>query len=122
MVKTAAIAEGNARFAAERHSGLVCVFMGATSGIGLATLQRLLTMVHSSTLYILGRDSSRHASRIGQLRELAPGSRIIFIETQVSLISGIDAASEQIKLAEQKVDILCMSPGGMPFQGAVCMQ
>ena len=120
MVQPDAIAERNRRFASGDHEGLVCVFMGATSGIGLATLRRLLTMVRSSTFYVLGRDPSRYASELAGLRELAPSSKINFIEVQVSIISDIDAASEQIKSAEEKVDILCMSPGGMPFQGAVC--
>ncbi|KAM7215917.1 hypothetical protein V8F06_008675 [Rhypophila decipiens] len=119
MTKTDVITSSNERFARERHEGLVCVFMGGTSGIGLATLRRLLTMVQSSTFYVLGRNPARYANDIDQLRKLAPTCRIIFIEAEASLISSVDAACDQIKSAEKKVDLVCMSPGGMPFQGAV---
>ncbi len=118
MVKTATVTDSNARFANEHHEGLVCVFAGATGGIGRATVERMSTMLHSSTFYILGRNPSRYADRLEQWR--STGNKIVFIETQVSLISGIDVACEQIKAAEKRVDYLCMSTGGMPFQGAVC--
>lgn len=120
MVGVAAIAESNLAYAREQHSGLVCVFAGATAGIGRATLERLAIMLHSSTFYILGRDKQRHAAWLGQLRATAPSSKFVYIEAQVSLISDIDKACDQILPSERKVDILCMSPGGMPFAGAKC--
>lgn len=120
MVGALAIAESNLAYAQEQHSSLVCVFAGATAGIGRATLERLATMLHSSTFYILGRNKQRHAAWLDQLGATAPRSRFVYIEAQVSLISDIDKACDQILSAEQKVDILCMSPGGMPFAGAKC--
>jgi NADP-dependent 3-hydroxy acid dehydrogenase YdfG len=121
MVATISVKESNTRFAAQQHKGLVCVFAGATSGIGLGTLERMVTMLYSSTFYVLGRSPSRYASQLDQLRKLSATNKIVFVETEVSLISGIDAACAQIASAEQKVDYLCMSPGGLPFQGDVCM-
>jgi NADP-dependent 3-hydroxy acid dehydrogenase YdfG len=121
MVKLANITASNISFASQHHEGRVCVFAGATSGIGFGTLLRMVTMLDSSTFYILGRSPSQFASRLDELRTLAPSSKFVFVETQVSLISGIDSACEQITSAEQRVDYLCMSPGGMPFQGAVGM-
>lgn len=119
MVNILEIQESNARFAHEIHKGLVCVFAGATSGIGLATLQKLTTLLQSSTFYVLGRPE-KHFSLLDNIRTIASSNKIIFIEMQFSLISSIDEACAQITSAEQKVDYLCMSPGGMPFQGAVC--
>lgn len=121
MVGAEAIIESNAHFSQEHHEGAVCVFAGATAGIGLATLERLATMVRSSTFYVLGRKPGRYADRLNNLRRYAPTNRIVFIEAQISLLSSIDAACQQIISAEQKVDYLCMSPGGMPFSGAICM-
>ncbi|KAH8646021.1 hypothetical protein BGZ60DRAFT_438356 [Tricladium varicosporioides] len=119
MIKITTIIESNERFASQQHEGLVCVFIGATSGIGMGTLRKMATMLYSSTFYVLGRSESRFQKELDQLRERSPSCNFIFIETQVSLISGIDAACDKITSAEQKVDYLCMSPGGMPFQGAV---
>lgn len=121
MVGATAIVESNLVYAQEQHGGLVCVFAGATAGIGRATLERLATMLRSSTFYILGRNKQRHAPWLEQLGAISSSSRFIFVEVQVSLISDIDTACSQILSAEPKVDILCMSPGGMPFAGAKCM-
>ncbi|KAM7198340.1 hypothetical protein V8F33_005131 [Rhypophila sp. PSN 637] len=119
MTNTAAITFSNELFAHEKHEGLVCVFMGATSGIGLAALGRLVTRVRSSTFYVLGRNPERYVTELDVLRKMALTCSIIFIEAEVSLISSVDTACDQIKSSEEKVDIVCMSPGGMPFQGAV---
>lgn len=121
MVGATEIAESNLAYEKEKHGGLVCVFAGATAGIGRATLERLTTMLHSSSFYILGRNKQRHAPWLEQLRAISPDNKFIYIEGQVSLISDIDTACNQILSTEQKVDILCMSPGGMPFAGPKCM-
>ncbi|ROW00363.1 hypothetical protein VMCG_07240 [Cytospora schulzeri] len=118
MVNTTTITESNARYAAEHHKGLVCVFAGGTAGIGAATLERLATMLQSSTFYILGRNPPRHVACLEQLRASSPSNNFVFIEALVSLISDIDSACSQIRSAEKRVDFLCMSPGGMPFAGA----
>jgi len=121
MVTTAAVRTSNDRFAkSERHLGLVCVFAGATSGIGRATLESLVGMLESSNFYVLGRNPDRFARHLERLRASAPTNKIVFIETQLSLISSVDAACERIKAAEKKVDRVCLSPGGMPFGGATC--
>lgn len=118
MVDTTEVRESNAAFAKEQHSRLVCVFAGATAGIGRATLERLATMIYVSTFYILGRNREHHAAWLGQLRATSPTNKSVYVDAQISLISNIDTACNQILAAETKVDILCMSPGGMPFAGA----
>lgn len=120
MVKFCDVVESNARFARGQHEGRVCVFAGATSGIGYGTLRRLVTMMRSSIFYVLGRTESRFAAQLDELRASAPTNKIVFVECQLSLIRDVDAACKKIAAAEEKVDLLCMSPGGMPFQGAVC--
>lgn len=121
MVVIASVKEHIARFTSQHHMGRVCVFSGATSGIGFGTIQKMLYMLHSSTFYILGRSQSKFATRLEELRALSPSCKIVFIECQVSLLSDMDSACEQIASAEDKVDCLCMSQGGMPFRGATCM-
>ncbi|KAK6073208.1 short-chain dehydrogenase reductase [Seiridium cupressi] len=119
MVNISDIVDNNARFASNGHEGRVRVFLGATSGTGLGTLRRFVTMLQSSTFYILGRTESRFASELERLMASAPTCKLVFIEAHVSFIRSINAACEKIMLSEDKVDYICMSPGGMPFQGAL---
>ncbi|XXG98992.1 hypothetical protein Hte_005325 [Hypoxylon texense] len=120
MVPAAAVIRSNAEFARRGVQGAVCVFAGATSGIGARTLERMMTMFGSATFYVLGRSASRFASQRKVLESLNPQMNIVYVETDVSLISGIDAACEQIAATEKKVDFLCMSMGGIPMNGAEC--
>ncbi|KAI0403325.1 hypothetical protein F4802DRAFT_571724 [Xylaria palmicola] len=108
----------NAQFASSGRTGAVCVFAGATSGIGARTLERMLSMFEEATFYITGRSPERFAEQLKVLEARKnPKCTIVFIETDVSLISGIDKASEVILAAESHVDYLCMSMGGVPVNG-----
>ena len=121
MVKAATVKQSNARYASEHHEGLVCVFSGATSGIGAGTLERMALMLHAPILYVIGRSAQRFASQRTKLEKLNPSCKVVFLEAQVSLLSDIDAVSQQIIAAEKKVDFLYMSPGHMPLNGPQCM-
>ncbi|XXG98987.1 hypothetical protein Hte_005320 [Hypoxylon texense] len=120
MVNINAVVQNNQRFS-NQHSedDVIGVFAGATSGIGARTLERMTTMYHAPTFYVLGRSSPSHfASQRKALEALNPTCRIIYIEADVSLISGVDLACQQIIAAETRVDYLCMSMGGLPLTGA----
>ncbi|KAI1121358.1 hypothetical protein F5Y10DRAFT_102547 [Nemania abortiva] len=119
MVKASSIIQSNARFARQNIQGVVCVFAGATSGIGARALERMLGMFSSGNFYVLGRSPARFEVQRKTLESFAnPACKIIFVEADVSLISDIDSASHFISAAEQKVDYLCMSMGGIPMNGA----
>lgn len=120
MVKIQSVKQSNAAFAADRSksSGLVCVFAGATSGIGASTLEVLVSTLHDSTFYILGRSSQKFQTQREKLAALNPSAQLNFIETDVSLLSNIDAACKQI--SPEKIDILYMSQGLVPLNGAEC--
>ncbi|KIW10015.1 hypothetical protein PV08_11791 [Exophiala spinifera] len=118
MVQLAQVKDHNRRFANEQHGGNVCVFVGATRGIGAGTLTRMATMIHKSTFYILGRSAKRAEEQLETLRASNPSNKFIFIEVDVTLLSGVDAACEQIAEAERKIDYLCMSAGLVPLNGA----
>ncbi|PVH95204.1 hypothetical protein DM02DRAFT_691233 [Periconia macrospinosa] len=119
MVAISDIRKSNESYAARDHSGLTCVFAGATAGIGAATLKEMVGLLRSSTFYILGRQPERYKHRLDELKTIGPTNKIVFVETQVALISGIDKACNFIRSDAEKVDLICVSPGGMPFQGAV---
>ena len=120
MVTTTAVREHNARFADEQHSGLVCVFTGGTSGIGAGTLEKMVTQLHQSTFYVLGRSEDRFAAQRRKLEALAPTNKIVFVHAQVSLIRDVDAVCKRIASKEQKADYLYMSAGLVPLNGAEC--
>ena len=120
MVNLKTVEEENFRFASAQHAELVLVFAGATAGIGLSTLERMLTMVQRSTFYVIGRSATKFAAKLEMLKALNRGSTIIFLEAQFSLISDIDDVSKKISAAENKVDYLFLSPGAVPLNGATC--
>jgi NAD(P)-dependent dehydrogenase (short-subunit alcohol dehydrogenase family) len=123
MVKLSAITETNARFASGKsnNESLVCVFVGATSGTGSGTIEKLATMLEAPTFYVLGRSAARFAGQRAKLERLNSNLKLEFIETDVTLISGIDAACENIMAAEKRVDYLYMSQGCIPLSVPQCM-
>ena len=120
MVNTTIVRQCNARFASEHHSGLVCVFAGATSGIGAGTLERMALMLHEPTFYVIGRSAARFTSQRSKLQSLNASCKIIFLEAEVSLLSDVDRVCKQITDSEKKVDCLYMSPGMMPLNNPEC--
>ena len=119
MVK-ATVVRQNIEFNKEQDVGLVCVFVGATSGIGASTLETTVQKLQKSTFYVLGRSASRFADQRAKLESLGTSCRIVFIQAEVSLLSAVDAACKQIAVSEQRVDYLYMSPGLIPLNGPQC--
>ncbi|RYP45089.1 hypothetical protein DL768_008520 [Monosporascus sp. mg162] len=111
------IREANARYSSS-HEPVVCVFAGATSGIGASTIERLARMFERPTFYVVGRSKSRFAPQRTRLNAINPSCKIVFLEAEFSLLSHVDDVCNQISASEQKVDLLYMSPGLIPLNGA----
>jgi NADP-dependent 3-hydroxy acid dehydrogenase YdfG len=120
MVHISTIRERNARYTKEHSAGLVCVFVGATAGIGAATLERMVQMLDDSTFYVLGRSATKFQAQKSKLESLNTNNKISFIQTEVSLVSGVDDACQLVVEKENEVDYLYMSAGKVPFEGATC--
>lgn len=121
MVRTSTVQTADRALAsAHDASGLVCVFVGATSGIGLSTVTALLNIAQHSTFYIVGRSEKRFASQMRAWRATNRSCRLVFLEAQVSLLSEVDAACAKVTEAEERVDILYMSPGYLPVGPRQC--
>jgi NADP-dependent 3-hydroxy acid dehydrogenase YdfG len=97
--------------------GVVAVFAGATSGIGLATLKQFAKNANGPRAYIIGRSQEKASRIIDHLKTINPMGTYVFIEGQVSLIKEVDRICEEIKKFENHVDILCMSPGYLSLDG-----
>ncbi|KAF4439070.1 hypothetical protein FACUT_4424 [Fusarium acutatum] len=95
----------------------VAVFVGATRGIGLATLKVLIRALPQPRFYVIGRSKARFAGELAILNESNPNATIQFVEAEVSLIKAIDGACERIMKLEKHVDLLFMSPGSLAFGG-----
>jgi NADP-dependent 3-hydroxy acid dehydrogenase YdfG len=116
MVNITDIRISNAAFKASKPS-VVAVFVGATSGIGLATAKHLTSAAVTPTLYILGRSKTSATPLLDDLARINPQAKINFIETEIGLIKNVDKACEEIVSKEKKVDTLFLSPGGVSFGG-----
>jgi NADP-dependent 3-hydroxy acid dehydrogenase YdfG len=97
--------------------GLVAIFAGATSGIGLATLKQFAKNSNGPRAYIIGRSKEKASHIIDQLKIINPMGTFVFIEGQISLIKEVDRICGEIKKLENHVDILCMSPGYLSLGG-----
>ncbi|KAF2787564.1 NAD(P)-binding protein [Melanomma pulvis-pyrius CBS 109.77] len=98
-------------------SGLVAIFVGGTSGIGLSTAREFVRNTNSPHVYLVGRNQAEATRIIGELREINPTSQLDFIKSDVSLLKNVDEACRQIKEKEQKVNLLFMTVGYVTFQG-----
>jgi NADP-dependent 3-hydroxy acid dehydrogenase YdfG len=116
MVAIKDVRASNATFK-KTNSGLVAVFVGATSGIGMGTLKAFTKNANAPHIHILGRSKSAAKPLLDELHASNPGASINFIETEISLMKNVDKACDEIKSKEQKVDILCTSSGYLTWEG-----
>ncbi|WPG97424.1 Hypothetical protein R9X50_00019900 [Acrodontium crateriforme] len=102
-----------------RHTTLTAVFVGATRGIGLATLRSFAHHIPEPRAIIIGRSAAKFASQLDSLSELNPAGSYTFLENNIELIADIDAICTTIiaKLEGQKIDLLFTSQGYISFAG-----
>lgn len=98
-------------------SGLVAIFVGGTSGIGLSTAREFVRNTNSPHVYLVGRNQTEATRIISELREINPTSQLNFVKSDVSLLKGVDEACREIKEKEQKVNLLFMTVGYLTLQG-----
>jgi NADP-dependent 3-hydroxy acid dehydrogenase YdfG len=118
MVNIKDVRKSNLAFKLSGHtSGLVAVFVGATSGVGMGTLKQFAKYATAPKVYVIGRSKTGATPLLNELKALNPEATFAFIETEISLIKNVDLACDEIKSKEKKVDILFMSPGYLSFDG-----
>ncbi|KAL4734226.1 hypothetical protein BDV11DRAFT_212965 [Aspergillus similis] len=120
MVSITKVRECNARAASDART--VCVFAGATSGIGAGTLSRLVQMRPNSTFYVIGRSATRFAQfqqqhLVHSIHSQNGNGQVIFLEAEISILAQVDDVCRRIARLENRVDWLYMSPGMIPLNG-----
>ncbi|GAP82450.1 putative short-chain dehydrogenase reductase SDR [Rosellinia necatrix] len=111
MVSISSIRSSNSLVSTTLPPGLVALFVGATSGIGEATLKQFAQHATQPRVYFVGR-SQEAADRItAECQALNPGGQYVFRKADVSLIKVVDEVCEEIKAREQAINLLFLSCG-----------
>jgi NAD(P)-dependent dehydrogenase (short-subunit alcohol dehydrogenase family) len=111
MVSLQAMLSHNAGICSSLPAGLVAVFVGATSGIGAATLKAFAKYTRVPRAYFVGRSQTAADTIIAECKALNPGGEYVFIEADISLIRTVDEVCARIKARETRLDILFLSQG-----------
>ncbi|RYO72783.1 hypothetical protein AA0113_g790 [Alternaria arborescens] len=93
------------------------VFVGATDGIGKAILQALVSKGFPTKIYIVGRNKASHRVLLEDLARSNPQATLIFVEGQISLVADAQRIASQIAAQEDRVELLFLSSGYLPFTG-----
>ena len=98
---------------------LTAVFIGATNGIGLATLRAFAKHISKPTAIVIGRIRSKFEPELQNLRSINPNGTYTFLEADISLIKNIDTVCTQITshLGSSRIDLLYTSQGYVSFAG-----
>lgn len=104
----------------QQNPGFVAVFVGATRGIGLATLKALTQRLKKPRFYVIGRSQAKFKPELAALRECNPDAEIRFLKGKISLLRDVDDVCDRILQSESHLDLLYMSPGSLAFGGPHC--
>ncbi|KAB8299750.1 hypothetical protein EYC80_000003 [Monilinia laxa] len=117
MVAIEAVGTSNATFKSTSTPGMVVMFAGATSGIGMGTLKAFIKNANSPKAYIVGRSGSDATSLLGDLILSNVSATLTFLRGEISLIKEVDRLCNEIKSKEKKVDFIFLSAGYLSWGG-----
>ncbi|OGE49256.1 hypothetical protein PENARI_c022G07660 [Penicillium arizonense] len=100
---------------AELPAGLVAVFVGATNGIGEATLKEFARSAKSPRAYFVGRSQEAGNRITAECRQLNPEGEYLFIKADLSLIRNVDEVCREIKSKEKAINLLFLSCGSARY-------
>lgn len=93
------------------------VFVGGTDGIGKATLRDLVSKGFTIKIYVVGRNEAGHKASLDEFRGLNPKADLIYVQGQISLVTDSQRIAKHISALEDKIDLLFLSAGYLPFTG-----
>ncbi|KAF2643500.1 hypothetical protein P280DRAFT_467527 [Massarina eburnea CBS 473.64] len=97
--------------------GLVAIFVGGTSGIGLYTAREFARTTTSPHIYLVGRNETEATKITQELKTINSKSTVDFIKKDVSLLRKVDEVCKEIKEREKSVNLLFMSCGVLTLNG-----
>ncbi|CAD6564009.1 MAG: hypothetical protein ASARMPRED_002639 [Alectoria sarmentosa] len=128
MVSLAHVQSSNSRIASLLPPRLVAVFVGATSGIGEASLKEFAKHARQPRVYFVGRSQEAGDRIAAECKALNSEGEYIFVKADTSLIRTVDHVCSDIKSKEKAVNLLFLSTGslistqtseGLPFGTAL---
>ena len=112
MVKLSSVQSSNDTLKTSKSfTGQVSFFVGATSGLGLATLTEYTQHTTNPKIYIVGRSDAKLTKIISDLQKLNTSATFVPIKSEYELIKNVDAACAELASKESRLDLLVMSPG-----------
>ncbi|KAL1849266.1 hypothetical protein Plec18167_008112 [Paecilomyces lecythidis] len=115
MVSLSAVQASNSSISNSLPPGLVGVFVGATNGIGEATVKQFAKYTQKPRAYLVGRSQEAGDRIVKECQNLNPGGQYIFIKADVSLLRVVDEVCREIQGKERVVNILFLSAGVLDF-------
>ncbi|KAF2229514.1 hypothetical protein EV356DRAFT_455682 [Viridothelium virens] len=113
MVVLEAIRASNKRIATTFPQGLVAVFVGATNGVGEATVLQFAKYVPSPRAYLIGRSQEAGIRIVNECKALNPEGEFTFISKDTSLMRNVDEVCEDLKRQETSINLLFLTIGTM---------
>ena len=113
MVSLTEVQSSNSLIPSALPSGLVAVFVGATSGIGETTLKQFAKHTRKPHVYFIGRSQEAGDRIKAECKALNKEGEYVFIKADVSLIKVVDDICRDIKSREQAINLLFLSQGTM---------
>ena len=111
MVALSSIQSSNSLISSTLPPKLVAVFVGATSGIGEATLKQFAKHSIQPRAYFIGRSQDSGDRIAAECKILNPEGEYIFVKADASLIRVVDEVCDMIKAKEKAINILFLSAG-----------
>ena len=111
MVALSTVQASNSLVSSSLPPGLVAVFVGATSGIGEATLKQFAKHARKPRAYFVGRSQDAGDRIVAECKALNQAGEYVFIKADVSLIRVVEKVCETIKAKEKDLNILFLSAG-----------
>ena len=115
MVSLPLVQSSNALISSTLTPNLVAVVIGASSGIGEATLKQFAKHARQPRAYFVGRSQDAGDRIIAECKALNPEGEFIYLKADVSLIRVVDGVCEDIKAKEKAINILFLSAGVAVF-------
>lgn len=91
--------------------GLVAVFVGATNGVGEATVRQFAKYASAPRVYLIGRSQEAGTRITNECKALNPKGEFIFISKDTSLICNVDEICASIRSREKHVNLLFLTIG-----------